>query len=258
MGKNKRNIFGRSSKVRLSDSSNKTAESEKSNENVEPASNDLKTNPMNKGYRKNINIENEISAEMPPSSTAVINDFKNTKVDRKKTKEKAKQISYNNSSLKRRKKKNVVKQMLKGFQHPKEVPNLSSEDKENQALSSLTAKTKDQLRLSNQNFQRTKRDEYRREETSPHGNINVVSHNGNANIDNKPANEDIYESRKLLIRQMQGMIAKHQHKSDRQNKGKANARQKSSEVVSEYDSWSDLEENFAKGFVLILHNIVLF
>jgi len=50
--------------------------------------------------------------------------------------------------------------------------------------------------------------------------------------------EDIYESRKLLIRQMQGLIAKEVHGS-----------------CSEYDSWSDLEENFALAYEPIPLNI---
>lgn len=46
--------------------------------------------------------------------------------------------------------------------------------------------------------------------------------------------ESIYESRKLLIRQIQGQIAKQVH----------NER----DSVSEYDSWSDLEDNFALAY----------
>ena len=55
--------------------------------------------------------------------------------------------------------------------------------------------------------------------------------------------EPIYESRKLLIRQMQGMIAKEVLKD---RKGT---------VGSEYDSWSDLEENFARAYEPIPLNI---
>ena len=46
--------------------------------------------------------------------------------------------------------------------------------------------------------------------------------------------ESIYESRKLLIRQMQGQIAKQVHEGR--------------DSVSEYDSWTDLEENFALAY----------
>ena len=46
--------------------------------------------------------------------------------------------------------------------------------------------------------------------------------------------ESIYESRKLLIRQIQGQIAKQVHEER--------------DSVSEYDSWSDLEDNFALAY----------
>ena len=72
---------------------------------------------------------------------------------------------------------------------------------------------------------------------------------GDTNSEEILAKEEIYESRKLLIRQMQGMIAKSQHKNNRQSAKKRNTKTKGGEVVSEYDSWSDLEENFAKGYI---------
>ena len=75
--------------------------------------------------------------------------------------------------------------------------------------------------------------------THHHTNQGNRSRDGGSEI--KLATEEIYQSRKLLIRQMQGMIAKDQHKSSRQSKGKGNVHRKSGEVVSEYDSWSDLE-----------------
>ncbi len=65
--------------------------------------------------------------------------------------------------------------------------------------------------------------------------------NQDQGIENEP--EPIYESRKLLIRQMQGMIAKEVLKD---RKGT---------VGSEYDSWSDLEENFARAYEPIPLNI---
>lgn len=55
--------------------------------------------------------------------------------------------------------------------------------------------------------------------------------------------ESIYESRKLLIRQVQAQIAKQVH----------NER----DSVSEYDSWSDLEDNFALAYEPIPLNIKL-
>ena len=53
--------------------------------------------------------------------------------------------------------------------------------------------------------------------------------------------ESIYESRKLLIRQIQGQIAKQVHEGR--------------DSVSEYDSWSDLEDNFALAYEPIPLNI---
>ena len=53
--------------------------------------------------------------------------------------------------------------------------------------------------------------------------------------------ESIYESRKLLIRQIQGQIAKQVHEER--------------DSVSEYDSWSDLEDNFALAYEPIPLNI---
>ena len=67
----------------------------------------------------------------------------------------------------------------------------------------------------------------------------LENRNQNAGDESEP----IYESRKLLIRQMQGMIAKEVLKD---RKGT---------VGSEYDSWSDLEENFARAYEPIPLNI---
>ena len=66
-------------------------------------------------------------------------------------------------------------------------------------------------------------------------------------VNQKPETEaePIYESRKLLIRQMQGMIAKEVLKDRKGTDG----------VGSEYDSWSDLEENFARAYEPIPLNI---
>ena len=65
----------------------------------------------------------------------------------------------------------------------------------------------------------------------------------NNDVNDENDGEEIYESRKLLIRQMQGMIAKEVLKD---RKGT---------VGSEYDSWSDLEENFARAYEPIPLNI---
>ena len=208
-------------------------------------------------------LENHYEAEERNDTNDT--NLKNAKLDRKKMKEKAKQISDNNRSLKRKKKKNVVRQILSGFQQPKEVANAAADGKENYALSPQPSKPKDQLRSSTRNNQRgvlrrelsNRQDEYQKDSPTTHHHTNEDARSGVGGSENKLANEEIYQSRKLLIRQMQGMIAKDQHKSSRQSKGKGNVHRKSGEVVSEYDSWSDLEENFAKGFDLILHTTFL-
>ena len=259
MGKNARNIFKRTSKTRLSVSSNKTGKSEKSNGSQEILANDNESQPIDKEHKKN--EKPEFKSNLEQGDPKDFSNLKNTKLDRNKMKEKAKQISENNRSLKRKKKKNVVKQILSGFQQPKEAINSSLEEKENYA-SSQVSKAKDQLRSSSRNIQRGVpiRDSSNRR-TDGHGKENPHSHtnmkdsrNGDRDNHGKMASEEIYESRKLLIRQMQGMIAKDHHKSNRQNKGKESAQRKPDEVVSEYDSWSDLEENFAKGFNLNLRD----
>ena len=80
-------------------------------------------------------------------------------------------------------------------------------------------------------------------------NNHIDSNQNTSNNVDEDEEEPIYESRKLLIRQMQGMIAKDQHKNNRQGKSNRSERRQPGEVVSEYDSWSDLEENFAKGLL---------
>ena len=64
--------------------------------------------------------------------------------------------------------------------------------------------------------------------------------------------ESIYESRKLLIRQMQGQIAKQVGGANLSNGGLFDAMimqvHEGRDSVSEYDSWTDLEENFALAY----------
>lgn len=64
--------------------------------------------------------------------------------------------------------------------------------------------------------------------------------------------ESIYESRKLLIRQMQGQIAKQVRGANLANGGLFDAMilqvHEGRDSVSEYDSWTDLEENFALAY----------
>ena len=263
MGKNTRNIFRRSSKIRLSVSSIKTAGSEKSNgSNVVPSNGEL-SQPNEKEPKKNDKPFHQINQEKLESIEATNSNTRNpTKLDRKKMKEKAKQISENNRSLKRRKKKNVVKQILNGFQQPKDISNGPQEETENhESLSSQQISySKDPIhRPSSRHLLR---------DVQPSGFRNIKDqHSHGQDVmkeyqddcvkeTRKMAPEEIYESRKLLIRQMQGMIAKKEHKSSRQNKAKSenSHRRPTDEIVSEYDSWSDLEENFAKGFVFDLHN----
>ena len=74
-------------------------------------------------------------------------------------------------------------------------------------------------------------------------NNHIDSNQNTSNNVDEDEEEPIYESRKLLIRQMQGMIAKEVLKD---RKGT---------VGSEYDSWSDLEENFARAYEPIPLNI---
>jgi len=264
MGKNKRNIFGRSSKTRLSVSSIKTAGSEKSNgSNVLPSNGEL-SQPIDKEPKKNEKTFHQTNQEKLESIEATNSNIRNpTKLDRKKMKEKAKQISENNRSLKRRKKKNVVKQILNGFQQPKDISNGQQEETENhESLSSQQqiSYSKDPInRPSSRHLLRDIQPSGLRNDKDQHshGQHVMKEYQDNDGVkDRKMAPEEIYESRKLLIRQMQGMIAKKEHKSSRQNrtKGENSHRRPTDEIVSEYDSWSDLEDNFAKGFDFDLHN----
>ena len=259
MGKNKRNIFRRTSKVRLSGSSNKTAGSGKSIGSQENASNEIE--PTDIENKKNlINTELETHHEKDEINEDLDSPTKKEKLDRKKIKDKAKQISENNRSLKRKKKKNVVRQILSGFQQPKEIIATNVGESQTRSISPGHAlKQKDQIRSSNRNITRggPKRQSVGRNEEYDKENV-ASAHNNNDDAKNgrevrspsRMAKEEIYQSRKLLIRQMQGMIAKDQHKNNRQGKSNRNERRVPGEVVSEYDSWSDLEENFAKGFLL--------
>ena len=267
MGKNKRNIFRRSSKLRLSFSSIKTAGSEKSNgSNLLPSNGEL-SQPIEKEPKKNEKTFNQTNPEKLESIEATNSNIRNaTKLDRKKMKEKAKQISENNRSLKRRKKKNVVKQILNGFQQPKDISNGPQEETENhESLSSQQVSySKEPIhRPSSRHLLRDVQPGGFRNNKDQHSHGQDVmkeyqDHDGVKDT-RKMAPEEIYESRKLLIRQMQGMIAKKEHKSSRQNKAKGenSHRRPTDEIVSEYDSWSDLEENFAKGFDFDLHNLYL-
>jgi len=124
------------------------------------------------------------------------------KVDRRKNKDKAKQLSENKNSLRRIKKHDAVKSIVQRL--PSEVKS---------SRSSGTGGLYDSIHMGSSIYKT-------QEEDDPHVSDSDV--------------ESIYESRKLLIRQMQGQIAKQVHEGR--------------DSVSEYDSWTDLEENFALAY----------
>lgn len=128
------------------------------------------------------------------------------KVDRRKTRDKAKQLSENKNSTRRMKKKEEVKSLVQRL--PSEVKSSSR--------SSVTGGIYDSIM-------------WEKEQERSQGNP-VTGAEAEPDSDT----ESIYESRKLLIRQMQGQIAKQVHEGR--------------DSVSEYDSWTDLEENFALAY----------
>lgn len=125
------------------------------------------------------------------------------KVERKRIKDKAKQKSENNRSVRKMKKNGMVRQMLQKF--PKESPP--------KAVGGTSNEVSVAPMESHEIYAETVT-EVKEKSTSP------------------KEQESNYASRKLLIRQMQGMIAKNVH----------------GDAVSEYDSWTDLEENFAMAY----------
>ena len=130
----------------------------------------------------------------------------------------AKQKSENNRSLKRMKKRGVVRQMFEKI--PKDVRK-SNKKSDNGAAAEEEEESEYDIPS----------ELYPGPSVSP-------AHKGELLDDEDNVSEDIYESRKLLIRQMQGLIAKEVQGS-----------------CSEYDSWSDLEENFALAYEPIPLNI---
>lgn len=129
---------------------------------------------------------------------------------------KSSRMKNSTDSLRKMKKRGVIRQMLEKF--PKTIPTTTTS----------TAHHEHQFHensyeiSADHQMEKTREIENQGEETEE---------------------EPIYESRKLLIRQMQGMIAKEVLKD---RKGT---------VGSEYDSWSDLEENFARAYEPIPLNI---
>ena len=166
------------------------------------------------------------------------------KADKKKLKEvktSAKQKTENNRSLRRMKKRGVVRQMFDKF--PKEV-RLAVKSSSNNNSSSSKNVSKEPVPEAESEYD-IPSELYPGPTVSP----SLQSDKNDVDTDNedgiKNETEDIYESRKLLIRQMQGLIAKEVHGS----------RSAKEPVGSEYDSWSDLEENFALAYEPIPLNI---
>ena len=227
MGKNKRNIFKRSSKTRASGISNKTAASEKSNVSEDNVHNEDESPPVDKYNKKKERYDLKSHYETEKRNDTNDNNLKSAKLDRKKMKEKAKQISDNNRSLKRKKKKNVVRQILSGFQQPKEVANADADGKETYAMSPHPSQAKDKLRSSARNNQRDVlrressniQQEHKKDDPTTHHHTNQGNRSRDGGSEIKLATEEIYQSRKLLIRQMQGMIAKEVLKDRKRQRG---------------------------------------
>ena len=126
---------------------------------------------------------------------------------------KSSRMKNSTDSLRKMKKRGVIRQMLEKF--PKPIPTTTTTH------------------------------EHQFHEKTGNNNNETAAEEKTREIENNQDEEEepIYESRKLLIRQMQGMIAKEVLKD---RKGT---------VGSEYDSWSDLEENFARAYEPIPLNI---
>jgi len=209
MGKSRSNIFSRRRKV---------------------DENDAKEVSVDKGDKKR--RSNATSSEHV--SLTAIDNSSGSKVDKKKEmKSSAKQKSENNRSLRRMKKRGVVRQMFEKI--PKEVRLGGATSKSNKT-SKETVEVESEYDIPSEL--------YPGPTVSPLSQL--VNNDDVVNSDdNNDDPEDIYESRKLLIRQMQGLIAKEVH-------GTRSAKEP---VCSEYDSWSDLEENFALAYEPIPLNI---
>ncbi len=165
------------------------------------ASNDKKTADEDKRKRRRSGVKEDGQPSKKDKMTATPST---PKVDKKRSRDRAKQKSENNRSLRKIKKRDVVRQMLHKF--PKEARAESSK--------SEVRGSYDLTQVDDRLLTRESDDE--------------------EEVLTKDQEEEIYSSRKLLIRQMQGLIAKEVH-------GDAGG-------GSEYDSWSDLEENFARAY----------
>ena len=203
MGKSRTNIFSRSRK-----------------ENEKNAAAVVKDVDVDKKRRGSSNNNNEAS------NVEKVVEVADSKADKKKSRDSrksaAKQKSENNRSLRRMKKRGVVRQMFEII--PKEVRKSSNKPQ------------KSEKKVEAESEYDIPSELYPGPSVSPAQKAeNLIEDNSD---DNEDDGEDIYESRKLLIRQMQGLIAKEVHGS-----------------CSEYDSWSDLEENFALAYEPIPLNI---
>ena len=223
MGKNRRGLFG-GRKNRSKDVSADEAASAKSKQARKESSNedDSKENNINSGNNKNSN--------------------KTPKVDKKS---KAKQKSENNRSLRKIKKRDVVRQMLQRF--PKEsASSRNSAGAGNAGVGGASAfsASYDVSQAMQQGLEDSEANLVQVQRIIQGNEVIGVSSDVNANNGYEVPNdardpsaseteeEGNYASRKLMIRQMQGIIARGVQGDDN----------------SEYDSWTDLEENFAREY----------
>ena len=213
MGKNRQNIFSRHRRME---------EEEKKEQSIE----------KNAKQKRNSSIQHDHSSSIAENKL----DKKTDKKKLKEVKTSAKQKSENNRSLRRMKKRGVVRQMFDKF--PKEV-RLAVKSNSKNVIKEPVPEAESEYDIPSEL--------YPGPTVTPSlqsDNIDDVTDNDD-DAKNNNETEDIYESRKLLIRQMQGLIAK-EVKSSRSAK---------EPVGSEYDSWSDLEENFALAYEPIPLNI---
>ena len=191
---------------------------------------------------KNAKVAKKRNTSNHDHASLTVDTSSGLKVDKKKArdaKSSAKQKSENNRSLRRMKKRGVVRQMFEKL--PKSVTLSSKLSKTTATNSKDNVEEESEYDIPSELY------------PGPQANV-VVSSRHQSDVDNNDVDdndndnngeEDIYESRKLLIRQMQGLIAKEVHGS----------RSAKEPVGSEYDSWSDLEENFALAYEPIPLNI---
>ena len=227
MGKNRRGLFGGRKNSSKEDKKNKNNNSSGSNNNSGGA--------KSKEYSllsPNGSQNGDGGGDSPNRIYAV----QTPKVDKKRTRDKAKQKTENNRSLRKIKKRDVVRQMLQRF--PKETGR-SASSSGGVGGSSGSAAFSASYDVSQAAAQ------MQNSEDNLVTQIGVVQGLGEAEQENNnmpsnevPTEDEVseaeanYASRKLMIRQMQGIIARGVQGDDN----------------SEYDSWTDLEENFAREY----------